>query len=111
VWESPVSGPHVLDANHPFANYWDEATDSDDMTMIQQIIEYEHARQILTAAHMVQILVKHHNVPSTCSVMNDVCSDDYWSWSEPLGDAYWDTTTTAAMPTVLCGGCADYWDM
>jgi hypothetical protein len=115
-WESPVTASHVLDVKHPWANYWDEkeepTTTTTTMMMIQQMKDYEHARQVLTVAHMVQCLVQHRPVPSIgSSVINSVSSDDYWSWSEPLGDAYWDTTTTAANPVVACGGCVDYWDM
>jgi hypothetical protein len=120
-WESPVMASRVLDVNHPWANYWDEATESDPITktttMIQQIKDYEHARQVLTADHMVQQVLKmmqqqHHQHPVASST-TQASSDNYWSWSEPLGDAYWDTTVPSAVatPAIACGGCEGYWDM
>jgi hypothetical protein len=121
-WESPVTASHVLDVNHPWVNYWDEkveSTDSDKKTkMIQLIKDYEHARQVLTADHMVQQVLmlqqQEHAVTSSSSVITTKANSDigYWSWSDPLLDAYWDTMATdVATPAVACGGCEGYWDM
>ena len=113
AWESPVMASHTSDFTHPQANYWDWETPSDDKetvmknSMIAELQAYEHARQLLSSEHIVKLLQQQQqSTESVTATTPSAMSDDYWTWSEPLGDAYWDETPKAA---VACGG-AGYWD-
>jgi hypothetical protein len=77
-WNSNKVASHTADPSHPNNNYWD--WDSEGETKSAQIkatLQYEAARKLLSADHMVQRLQT--AVPAS-SNRQQSSSDDYWSW-------------------------------
>ena len=111
-WESPVTASHLNDASHPQANYWDWETTTESekkKNMIAQFKAYEHARQLLTSEHIVELLQKQQPIESVLAAPEK--SDEYWTWSESLGDVYWDESPVTKPSAVIACGGAGYWDM
>lgn len=106
-WESPVVAPHTDDVSHPNRNYWDWSEETMKKNPHQDLLDYEAARQLVMADSIVKSLVNQKNVPTSGGSPNG-CSDEYWQWSDRLGDAYWDVPATA--PQVTTADAQSYWE-
>jgi len=102
-WNSTKVASHVDDASHPNASYWDwEATPTaKPASMVQSIMEYEAARELLKVSTIVQQLQQ--TTVSSCGATK-ASSDDYWNFSEQYGDEYWQEQRQASAVTT------GYWD-
>lgn len=79
AWEEPVVAAHVNDDTHPAASYWDwdtEPISEGDSKVVQDIKEYEAARQILSVDHIQRNLQSQAASYGHC----EQASDNYWSW-------------------------------
>ena len=104
-WSSPQVAAHTMDETHPNRNYWNWKSDLDKKEHpFQALLEYEAARQMLTADNIVRQLQSQPQPVTSGSCVE--CSDDYWTWSEEYGDSYWE----AQQPAVAATGNAGYRD-
>jgi hypothetical protein len=106
-WESAKVASHVADASHPNANYWDWSSSEEQQkaSPIEAILEYEAARELLTASNMIRQLQAAAPVSSSGTKAS---SDDYWADAQGYGDQYWQWPAESTM-TVLATG-QRYWD-
>ncbi len=103
TWKSQQVAAHTMDASHPSNNYWDwDAQAAQLQSPLQALLEYEAAREFLTAANIVRQLQQSQKFETACALQ--ASSDDYWS--ECQADQYWDMPAAA----VVCTG-QGYWDM
>lgn len=82
-WEAPKVAAHVVDPSHPNNKYWDwdGGEDSSESkkkkSQIQAILDYEAARERMSADHIVQNL---QQAAITSSGGAQSSSDSYWAW-------------------------------
>lgn len=84
-WNSPQVASHVVDPSHPNNNYWDwdggenntEAKKKE--SQIQAILEYEAARERMSADHIVHNLQQESSAITSSGGLQS-SSDDYWGW-------------------------------
>jgi hypothetical protein len=110
-WQSQEVPTHVSDPSHPHHDYWTwHAEDvpatklENKQTVIQLILAYEAARQVLCTDRILKNLVE-FNASSSCQ--KDPNSDSYWELRESYGEDYW--LDGEAAPTLLSVG-QGYWD-
>ena len=111
-WDSTKVAPHVDDASHPNANYWDWESEQPKKngSSIQAILDYETARQLLTASSIVkQLQQQPSSVTSAATFTTNPSSDGYWNFAERYGDEYWQEQTPA-MISATGNSHAGYWD-
>jgi hypothetical protein len=110
AWESPVYASHTLDATHPNHKYWDWKTEDETTAaatsacLLQALMEYEAARQLLTAEHIVHQIQSQSKQTEHTETNAD--SDEYWNMSENLGDAYWEWEAPKQPPVATT---TSYW--
>ena len=99
-WESPKTSSY----GHRVHDYWNWDRRCKP-SPLDSLLEYEAARQILSSDNIATNLKFHHEMMETTSKSDTTRpeSDDYWMWSEHLGDSYWDTPATQVLTT-------GYWD-
>jgi hypothetical protein len=103
TWQSQHVAAYTLDASHPSNHYWDwDAQAAQVQSPLQALIEYEAAREFLTAANIVRQLQESQPVEAPRALQ--ASSDDYWS--ECQAYQYWDMPAAAVVSTVQ-----GYWDM
>jgi hypothetical protein len=103
IWQSQQVAAHTLDASHPSNNYWDwDAQAAQVQSPLQALLEYEAAREFLTAANIVRQLQESQPVEAHRALQ--ASSDDYWS--DCQANQYWDMPAAAVVSTGQ-----GYWDM
>jgi len=97
-WEFFRTKSHALDPANRNMHYWD--WNEETTSPIDEILEYENAREIVSVSNIEKNLLTNSLKPSgnTCAL-----SDSYWTWSELLGDKYWEAPQQQAVTT-------GYWD-
>lgn len=115
-WKIQDVPAHVLDPSHPHHDYWTwnaedvpKTKQEQKHSVIQRILDYEAARQVLCTDRILKNLQelngRRQDVLSSCP--NDADSDSYWEWSESYGEEYrLDGEAAPAMISVEKG----YWD-
>jgi hypothetical protein len=103
IWQSLQVAAHTLDASHPSNKYWDwDAQAAQVQSPLQALLEYEAAREFLTAANIVRQLQESQPVEAHRALQ--ASSDDYWS--DCQANQYWDMPAAAVVSTGQ-----GYWDM
>jgi hypothetical protein len=102
MWQASIK--FASTAEH---SYWDWSSQPTEtkQSLVKSLLEYEAARTLLSADHVIETLKGQSNIAQTSCTKSKNSVDNYWTWSEGLGDRYWDAT-----PQAVAVGGSSYWE-